>query len=162
MNGCGNVVQKPRGVDSKRQIFATCCAGCARTNGKSHGPECTKNQQKTLYHATSKENAEKIRASGTLFRGSGGAYGAGIYFCDRPEHCATKAKAPKPWQLITCKVRLGNMKTVKQCGDNNYRDLVTQGYHSVYAPIGPGGGKPEYVVYSMDQVELVKFEDWNP
>lgn len=158
--GCGFPIQKPRGEGNQRQRFSTCCRGCASSG--AHTPECTQYTQRVLYHVTSSAAADSIRATGRMLRGADGAYGGGIYFCEEASHCNSKAKAQKPWKLITCKVRLGKMKEVTQTGKYDYSGLVNEGYQSVYTRIGPSGdpnSKPEYVVYCLNQIELLRIED---
>lgn len=139
-------------------MFDACCAGCASGSGK-HYSQCTQHKQKRLYHITSRDAAAMIREGGKFIRGSRGKFGPGIYFCDNEAHCKQKALASKPWALVTADVRLGNMLTVSNLGNQTYTDLATKGYDSVYAPGSVAGGIPEYVVYSWNQINIVKIND---
>lgn len=104
---------------------------------------------KTLYHQTSREAAETILACGTMFRGSDGLAGGGIYFATDPVH--TEHKAEHKGVILECRVRLGNVKEITTAGDSTitFRSLTKEGFDSVLVPRVRGH---EYVVYNLDQV----------
>lgn len=114
---------------------------------------------KTLYHVTNEKYSSSIRTSGLLC-GVTGPYGAGIYFCERDWHCATKVTTKPPWVVVQCKVNIGRVKRVTETGSYNSDLLQAAGFDSVYAPLGPAGGHPEYVVYNPSQVTVVDIYPW--
>ena len=63
-------------------------------------------------------------------------------------------KAHSKGYVIEADVYLGNPLQVSSTGDHSLRELKAKGYNSVHAARGPGGGNPEWVVYSGDQVEI--------
>ena len=65
----------------------------------------------TLYHQTSKENAQQIKDSGyVMLRGSSGLAGGGIYFALSKEQTDRKAKSKGVY--ITANVRLGRVREI--------------------------------------------------
>mmetsp|Transcript_40032 Transcript_40032/g.64943 ORF Transcript_40032/g.64943 Transcript_40032/m.64943 type:complete len:180 (-) Transcript_40032:425-964(-) len=107
-----------------------------------------------LYHQTSPESAMSILLSG--FRcGSGGTYGAGIYFADNPR--ATHLKAQDRGAILECRVVLGraaltNASSMWKKGDAvrahrlGFDSVVIQGFNS----------GTEYVVYCPTQVQPLR------
>ncbi len=77
----------------------------------------------TLYHQTSKQNAEAIRTSGKMLLGRDGKAGAGIYFATSRE--ATYRKAQKRGVILTARVKVGALKTV--CRPNILYELPNTG-----------------------------------
>lgn len=82
--------------------------------------------------------------------------GAGIYFAINIEDAKRKANAKGV--LITCSVKLGNVKTISESGDSNvtFTGLVNEGFDSVLVPRKAG---VEHVVYNCSQVDILKMED---
>jgi hypothetical protein len=107
---------------------------------------------RTLYHQTSSESAAAILSSGQMLRGSLGLAGGGIYFALTKE--ATNFKALHHGVVLSCRVRLGNVKTIESRGDSSvtFRGLLAEGYDSVCVPRSAGH---EYVVYNSDQVTSI-------
>lgn len=60
--------------------------------------------------------------------------------------------------LITCRVRLGNIKTIAINGDESitFTALLNEGYDSVLIPRQAG---EEYVVYNSDQVHILEIKE---
>lgn len=108
-----------------------------------------------LYHQTAKENATKIMDSETLFAGSKGLAGGGIYFATSKAH--TQHKALTKGIILTCCVRLGRIKRVPHRGDSSLSSarMAAEGYDSVVLLRNNGH---EYVVYRPDQVTILSFE----
>ena len=110
----------------------------------------------TGYHMTGEGGKDAIILTNKMLRGKNGAFGGGIYFCDKPSDCVRKAKAQG--FLIRATVRMGTALEVTAVGDRSYWKLKNRGFNSVYAPtVYPSG--PEYVVYNHDQVTLLDITD---
>ena len=108
----------------------------------------------TLFHLTGDKGKDAIIVSGQMLRGSNGAFGGGIYLCDKPSDCKNKAKASNPIFLIRVRVWMGTALEVTNISDRSHRKLKKAGFNSVYAPSVFSTG-PEYVVYNHDQVKMV-------
>lgn len=82
--------------------------------------------------------------------------GGGIYFATTPEDANRKAK--NHGALLTCRVNLGNLKTISEDGDTSltFSKLLNEGYDSVLIRRVRG---VEYVVYNYDQVQILEVED---
>ena len=121
-----------------------------------------------LYHATNASAAKQIAKGGTMLRGAGGMFGAGIYFAATPDAAKSKSRNGKE-AIITATVALGKSfepvsKTAmleNWSGQDlrpkylTYSKLRAQGYDSVWArakPHGPMERLDEWVVYNSDQV----------
>jgi hypothetical protein len=104
---------------------------------------------RTLYHQTDADSAYRILCCGQMYRGSSGIAGGGIYFALTKE--ATYTKAHRLGVVLSCRVRLGRVKTISPSGDSSitFTSLLTEGYDSVLIPRSAGY---EYAVYNQDQV----------
>lgn len=107
---------------------------------------------KTLYHQTDPTAARAIVRSQTFRPGTGGIAGAGMYFAI--SKADTHHKAHSKGVILSCDVRLGNVKPIPAQGDRSvtFANLQGSGYDSVTIP-RPGG--TEYVVYHPDQVRNI-------
>jgi hypothetical protein len=113
-----------------------------------------------LYHATSAASARSIRQSGQFRPGTGGLFGAGIYFA------ATKQAAQKKSRhgngaVITVMVWLGFTLEVSKPKAGQFRlsqQMVCEfGCHSVHGT-GIQTGEEWAVFYPQNIVELCHFE----
>ena len=150
--GCGGVCFGPAGDGNVVQL----CKGLNAKQSRKRENRLN-NHVKELYHQTSKEFAEKILSESmpVLLRGQSGLADAGIYFAETPQDTNHKAQA-KGW-ILTCKVRLGRVKTIDKASDNTttpttFRQLFDAGFDAVKIT---GRTGDEYVVYSWDQVEVL-------
>ena len=107
---------------------------------------------KTLYHQTNSTAASAIVRSQTFRPGTAGIAGAGMYFAI--SKADTHHKAHSKGVILSCDVRLGNVKSIPAQGDLTvtFANLQRSGYDSVTIP-RPGG--TEYVVYHPDQVRSI-------
>ena len=138
-----------RKATARRAAAAAAAATAAAATAKQ---QAKRGQPTRLYHVTSKAAALSIQRSGKMKKGSQGAYGGGIYFASSRE--SANYKAHSKGYVIEADVYLGNPLQVSSAGDHSLRELEAKGYNSVHAARGPGGGNPEWVVYSGDQVEI--------
>ena len=112
-------------------------------------------RRRILHHWTSKENWAKIVSDNyKMKRGSSDCLaGSGIYFASQYYDCDHKAKFCDI--SIVAIVKIGKVKEIDPRGQRGitYSSLKKEGYDSVLIP---RNGGDEYVVYSWDQVEIVK------
>ena len=107
----------------------------------------------TLYHHTSRENANNILSSGTMLKGSAGLASGGIYFAWSPEESECKAY----WHgfILQCTIAVGSIKSLGSSPpDFTFSGLRRDGYDSVKIT-GRSSGD-EYVVYNSDQVLSIR------
>ena len=142
-------VKAMKARDAAAAAAAATAAAAAAATAKR---QAKRGQPTRLYHVTSKAAALSIQRSGKMKKGSQGAYGGGIYFASSRE--SANYKAHSKGYVIEADVYLGNPLQVSSTGDHSLRELKAKGYNSVHAARGPGGGNPEWVVYSGDQVEI--------
>merc|ERR1711953_1145002 len=129
---------------------------CLPPQRDTHGSEV-----RTLYHITS--HGEEIKSSREMHPGSKGIVGGGIYFASSPDVC--KRKCLSDGWLVKAKVLTGKAKPV-QFFDASKSKMVAflnqytllrlkaEGFDSIKVT-GLRTGD-EYVVYSKDQVEILK------
>ena len=146
------------------------CPSCLDKN-KERQQRLDAHAPKTLYHRTTKTVARLVKEQGgRMLRGQGGIAGGGIYFAESPEQTLWKAELSGKGQgsvILECRVAAGNVQVLDRDADPRltFRALAQRGYDSVLVQRGicqepgPGFGKPsgdEYVVYSWDQVQVVR------
>ena len=109
---------------------------------------------KILYHQTSLDAAKAIQQSGKMRRGSTGMANGGIYFAISKQD--TDRKAKQRGTILTCRVKLGNVKSISASGDTTitFTNLINQGYDSVRIPRTNG---EEFLVYNSDQVSVIDY-----
>lgn len=151
--GGPRLVIRAGGADNGQLVPLGINAGFGGGGGKSRASRLASGTSLTLYHQTCKAAYAKIKKSGMhLMRGSTGLAGGGIYFAT--SMAATRGKAHHKGVMLTCMVKLGNVKTISPNGDGSitFAKLQKQGYDSVKIP---RGGGTEFVTYNYDQVTIL-------
>ena len=126
-----------------------------REAAKARRNRLKKSKTTTLYHQTSRENANQILKSDIMKPGTRGLAGGGIYFAETPND--TNGKAHRRGVILQCEVKLGRVKTLPPGGDPSM-DIVKL----LTDPDGPYDAvkvprpRPEWVVYVSDQVVCIK------
>lgn len=108
---------------------------------------------RTLFHQTSKQNADAIMKQQRMLPGSCGVAGGGMYCAEKAAD--TDHKATNRGVVLKADVRLGRTKTVSENGAcfTTFHSLRREGYDSVLIPRHNGR---EFVVYHPDQVTNVR------
>ncbi|OHT02226.1 hypothetical protein TRFO_30742 [Tritrichomonas foetus] len=108
--------------------------------------------RRTLIHQTDLRSAETIIRTQIMRPGSGGCYGAGIYFANTFEACDHKSH--KNGVYLVADVYLGKTKALsyQQIDPNN---LKKEGYDSVVGLKMPTGR--EFIVYDSNRVKNIKY-----
>jgi hypothetical protein len=107
-----------------------------------------------LFHQTSAESCRLIVEANAMKRGSSGIAGGGIYFATSLRE--TMHKAHHHGFVLCCRVKLGSVDRwlgTKIDSGVTFNSLLRHGRDSVFIP-RPGGD--EYIVYSSDQVQLLR------
>ena len=113
-----------------------------------------------LFHMTSEDNCRAIISSKRMLPGSGGMFGAGIYFCDNKQDCLYKARSKGV--TLRCLVQLGRSLICKSADSALSMTKVRQvGCTSIKAPGGYAVSKTEYAVYEPWQVLSIQVDSYH-
>jgi len=138
-----------------------CCEACSLSGGGAHGGFCQRRAfcqpaapqpgVRTMYHGTSKENAERIHREG--FRPSaGGMLGAGVYMSTDID----KARGYGP-VVLEAQVQVGKVKRVDRQGHPAQKSWADDGYDSAWVPPNCGmvrSGRTENCIKDPAKIEL--------
>eukprot|EP00392_Amoebophrya_sp_AT5.2_P003900 g3905.t1 len=112
------------------------------------------NGTKTMYHATSKENARSIVRSREMHCGSGGLLGAGIYFSMNPDAASRKRRGGGDQVVLSASVDLGTTGFFTEGDDLDRYDLDRHNVDS--AKVAAPRRRDVFVVFDSDKVSDIE------